>query len=129
MRLATRTKFVRSSYRLGFLIFIFAGCLSSGTPLENLADRPNTFRWIHPGSDPQLWRQIQSAFHDELVPDEGKPAQGELDVYRYKYLQKVGVSNHSVPVILGHRPAKDTRVGAANRMRLEAAASLSLSIT
>ena len=27
------------------------------------------FRWIHPGSDPKLWREIRSAFAEELTPD------------------------------------------------------------
>ena len=77
---------------------IFVPCV----PLTYLFGRPiNTFQWIHPNSNPELWQQIQSAFHDELAPDELEPGQDELDVYRYKYLQKVGVVNHSVLVILG----------------------------
>lgn len=67
----------------------------------------NTFRWVHPNSDAQLWQQIESVFRDELAPDEGKEGQDELDVYRYKYLEKVGILNHSVLVIVGHRPARE----------------------
>ncbi len=112
MRLITSTTFVRSSYGLGFLVLILAASLSAGSA-DDHRDRPNTFQWIHPNSNPELWQQIQSAFHDELAPDEPEPGQDELDVYRYKYLQKVGVVNHSVLVILGHRPAKQVSKGHA----------------
>lgn len=107
MRLVTRTILRKISHGLGFLILIFAATLSSANRLQNAPGSANTFRWIHPGSDPQLWQQVQSAFHDELLPDAAKPGQDDLDTYRYKYLQKVGVLNHSALVILGHRPAKE----------------------
>jgi hypothetical protein len=110
MRLLTRTNLVRTSCELGFLILTLA-VLSSAKPVDNSADRANSFRWIHPGSDPQLWQQIQSAFRGELLPDEPKEGQGELDVYRYKYLLKVGVIDHSALVILGHRPTKEVSKG------------------
>jgi|ERR1700730_4154905 len=67
----------------------------------------NAFRWVHPNSDPQLWEQILTSFNDELAPDVAQQGQSELDVYRYKYLQKVGVVNHYALVIVGHRPAKE----------------------
>jgi len=47
------------------------------------------------------------AVDGELAPDEAKQGQDKLDVYRYKYLQKVGILNHSVLVIIGRRPAKE----------------------
>ncbi len=69
-------------------------------------DKAISFRWIQPASDPQLWQQVQSAFHDELAPDEPKPGKDQLDVYRYKYLQRVGIVGRSALVIVGHQPAK-----------------------
>src|SRR5271169_967866 len=80
---------------------------SQATLLETKPDTIGTFRWIHPNSDPQLWQQIESAFQDELTPDDAKPGQDKLDVYRYKYLQKIGILNHSALVIIGRRPAKE----------------------
>lgn len=69
-------------------------------------DAAARFRWIRPTSDPQLWQHIQSAFHDELTPDEPKPGQDPLDVYRYKYLQRCGIVGHSALVVVGHQPTK-----------------------
>jgi hypothetical protein len=109
MRLINGRNFARTSFSLGLLILLLAPASTQAIDLETNPDTPNTFRWVHPGSDPQLWHQIQSAFHDELVPDEPKQGQSELDTYRYKYLQKVGIVNHSTLVIIGHRPAKEVR--------------------
>lgn len=89
---------------LGMMIPLLVPGLSSATETESDA---STFRWIHSASDPQIWEQILTSFNDELVPDEAQQGQSELDVYRYKYLQKVGVVNHSALVIVGHRPAKE----------------------
>ena len=107
MRLIHERSFVCTSFCLGLLILVFSPDLTRATDPEKNRDTANVFRWIHPGSDPQLWQQIQSAFHDELPPDEPKQGQSELDTYRYKYLQKVGIVNHAALVIIGHRPAKE----------------------
>lgn len=64
-----------------------------------------TFRWIHPSTDPKLWQQIRHAFQEDLAPDEPN-GRDPLDVYQYKFLDKVGVVDHSALVVLGHRPGK-----------------------
>jgi hypothetical protein len=92
---------------LGLLVLLLIPALAQATVLEANSETINTFRWIHPGSDAQLWEQILASFSDELAPDEAKQGQDKLDVYRYKYLQKVGILNHSVLVIIGRRPAKE----------------------
>jgi len=76
----------------GMISLVFSAS-SQAMKLETEPETADTFRWIHPGSDPQLWQQIESAFQDELAPDEAKRRQDERDVYRYKYLQKVGILN------------------------------------
>ena len=91
----------------GLLILLFIPISSKATAWESSPDVTGTFRWIHADSDSQLWQQIQSAFSDELAPDVAKEGQSELDVYKYKYLQKVGLLGHSALVIIGHRPAKE----------------------
>ena len=89
------------------LILLFIPATCQATALDSAPDTTSTFRWIHPSSDPKLWEQVLTCFNDELAPDEAKQGQSELDVYRYKYLQKVGILNHSALVIIGHRPAKE----------------------
>lgn len=96
-----------SSWLVGLLISLFFTASSQATNSETKPETPGTFRWIHPNSDPQLWQQIESAFQDELTPDDEKPGQDKLDVYQYKYLQRVGILNHSALVIIGRRPAKE----------------------
>lgn len=75
---------------------------------QSVAPAPSSFRWIHENTDPQLWQQLQLAFADDLAPDTPKPGQDtSLEVYGYKYFQKVAVVNQSALVIIGHRPAKE----------------------
>jgi hypothetical protein len=64
------------------------------------------FRWIHPDTDPKLWQEIMSAFRDELAPDQSQRGLPDDYIYRYKYLQKVGVLRNSALVIIGHQPAR-----------------------
>ena len=91
---------------LGLLILLlFPACSQAGSTKSN-PDPGTTFHWIRSAASPQLWQQIESAFHDELAPDESKDRQDELDVFRYNYLQKVGVLDHSALVVIGHRPSK-----------------------
>src|SRR6202158_2744890 len=97
----------RFSPWLGLLISLMFSASSQATKLETKPETADTFRWIHPGSDPQLWQQIETPFQDEPAPDDAKQGQDERDVYRYKYLQKVGILNHSALVIIGRRPAKE----------------------
>lgn len=91
----------------GLLILLFIPTSSKAIARESSPDETGTFRWIHPNSDSQVWKQIQSAFSDELAPDVAKERQSELDAYKYKYLQKVGLLGHSALVIIGHRAAKE----------------------
>jgi hypothetical protein len=90
---------------LGMVLLLFVPISSRATGQQTDTEA-NTFRWAHSTSDPQLWEQILTSFNDELAPDEPHQGTSELDIYRYKYLQKVGVLNHSALVIVGHRPAK-----------------------
>jgi hypothetical protein len=102
-----RVNLLRFSPWLGMLISLAFTGSSQAAGLETKPETTDTFRWIHPSSDPQLWQQIESAFQDELVPDDANPGQDNLDVYRYKYLQKVGILSHSALVIICRRPAKE----------------------
>jgi hypothetical protein len=102
-----RVKLRRFSPWLGLLIALVCTASSHATRLETKSETTDTFRWIHPSTDPQLWQQIESAFQDELTPDDAKPGQDNLDVYRYKYLKTIGISTHSVLVIICRRPAKE----------------------
>ena len=95
-----------STCKLGLMILTLAAS-SSARKIENIAEPSNTFRWAHSGSDPRLWQQIRSAFRYELAPDEAKAGRDQLDVYRYKYLDRVGVLGYSALIILGRRPAKE----------------------
>jgi hypothetical protein len=101
---------------LGTIISLFVPDLSSATGPETEADA-SAFRWIHSTSDPQLWEQILTSFNGELVHDETQQGKNELDVYRYKYLKKVGIVNHSALVIVGHRPAKEVSKASGMNIR------------
>jgi hypothetical protein len=91
---------------LVLLISLVLTTSAQATQLE-MHQTVGTFRWIHPNSDPKLWQQIESAFQEELAPDDAKSGQDNLDVFRYKYLEKVGMLGDSALVIIGRRPAKE----------------------
>lgn len=74
---------------------------------QSTTETPGTFRWIHANSDPQIWEQILEKFNEELTPDRTGPEKDPSDVYTYKFIQKVGLFNHSALVIVGHRPTKE----------------------
>jgi len=93
-----------------FLLF-FAPTLADAREPQSTTDTAAAFRWIHSGTDPQLWEQIVRQFNQELTPDQVTPGSSEADTYRYKYLQKVGLFNHSALVIVGQRPVKDVTKG------------------
>src|SRR5271166_2013236 len=93
--------------RFCLLLLLLTPVSSLATTAQSTPDAGHTFRWIHQDSDPQLWQQIESAFHDELAPDQSKPDDNPMDVYKYKFFQKIGVVNHSALVIIGHRQAKE----------------------
>lgn len=109
MRPLNERRFVSPPSCLGLLILLLTPALTHATIRKGNPDAVNAFRWVHPGSDPQLWQQIESTFQDELAPDEPKQGQSEVDTYRYKYLQAVGIVKQSALVIIGHRPAKEVR--------------------
>ncbi len=94
----------KSSYALLLVILAVTSHLIAQS--ETNGNRTQTFRWIDEASDAQLWGEVQFAFHDELAPDDVNDGKDALDVYRYKYLRRVGIINHSALVFVGHRPAK-----------------------
>ncbi|MGC2528996.1 MAG: hypothetical protein WA639_14705 [Candidatus Acidiferrum sp.] len=92
---------------VGFSLFLSFSTLAQSTAPATTPTTSNSFRWIHENTDPQLWQQLQLAFADELAPDTSTPGQDPLDIYGYKYIQKVGLVNQSALVIIGRRPAKE----------------------
>lgn len=99
------------THLLPFLLLLLlpASALAGQPPAADSGQ--HLFRWIHASSDPKLWEQVLAAFNDELAPDQPEPGQNELDVYRYKYIQKVGIVDQSALVIIGRRPAKEVAEG------------------
>jgi hypothetical protein len=93
--------------RLCLLFLLLTPASSLATIAQSTPDLGNTFRWIHQDSDPQLWQQIEYAFREELAPDQPKADDNPMDVYQYKFFQKIGVVNHSALVIIGHRQTKE----------------------
>src|SRR5260370_41950804 len=107
MRTRNHVNLCRTLSWLGLLVSLFIPALAQATGPESHPETTNGFRWVHLNSDPQLWEQILTSFNDELTPDDAKQGQDALDVYRYKYLQKVAIVDHSALVIVRHRPAKE----------------------
>src|SRR5579862_6566702 len=80
-------------------------CFASGTTASG--QTTDGFRWLNAKADAATWTKIETAFQNELKPDErGTTGPDELDVYRYKFLEGVGIVDHSALVVIGHRPAK-----------------------
>jgi hypothetical protein len=92
---------------LAGLLSLFLPGTASAAAAQTSTQAPETFHWVHQASDPQLWEEILQKFKEELTPDQATSGTSALDVYGYKYLQMVGVIDHSALVIVGHRPAKE----------------------
>jgi hypothetical protein len=102
----------RMAWFTGFVLLFVPGSMLA-TPPHTSAVTPEAFHWIQPASEPKLWEEILQKFNEELTPDQASPEKNGLDVYGYKYLQKVGTFGHSALVIVGHRPAKAVRKDSA----------------
>src|SRR6266566_6232959 len=107
MKSRSRVSCFCASLWLEGLLLLFLPSSSHARVPETGSETTGNFRWVHPNSDPQLWEEILTSFNDELTPDVPKQELSNLDVYRYKYLQKVGILNNSALVIVGHRPSKE----------------------
>jgi len=98
MKIATMSRFA-------LFVCVFVPGLLTGAR-QAVPGTAGAFRWLDPASDSQLWQQIQSAFGDELMPDEPKPGLNAHDVYGYKYVERAGIVGHSALVIISSRPSK-----------------------
>lgn len=98
-----------SNLRCGVICLTFLALVPSSARAEtpqSATETSDNFRWIQADSDPKLWEQILKEFNQELTPDQATPEKNPEDVYGYKYIEKVGVFNHSALVVIGHRPAR-----------------------
>lgn len=92
---------------LAGILSLFVPGSARATIPQTSAKTPAAFHWVQPASDPKVWEEILQKFNEELTPDQAAPEKSGIDVYGYKYLQKVGTFDHSALVIVGHRPAKE----------------------
>jgi len=95
---------------LGGSLLLSSSSVAQSTAPATTPTTSSSFRWVHENTDPQLWQQLHLAFADELAPDTPTPGQDPLDVYGYKYFQKVGLINKSALVIIGRRPAREVAI-------------------
>jgi hypothetical protein len=106
LRVARGNLLVKMACLEGFLLLFVPGP-ARGTVSQTSAQAPDAFHWVHQASDPKLWEEVQQKFKEELTPDQVTPEKSAIDIYGYKYLQMVGVIDHSALVIVGQRPAKE----------------------
>lgn len=104
------TRLCQVLFLFGVLLLLSTCPVFASAVSETESDPTNTFRWIHANTDTNLWEEILTAFNDELRPDDAKEGQSNLETYRYKYIQRIGVLGHSALVIIGRRPAKEINV-------------------
>lgn len=110
--MSPQKKIARSLINLGvramcLVLLTFAPGSAHARTSQLATQTPEAFRWIHADSDPQLWEQILQRFNEDLTPDQATSEKSEVDTYKYKWIQKVGIFNKSALVIIGHRPIKD----------------------
>jgi len=84
------------------LVGAFLFCLMS--PAHTNAQSPDSFRWLNPKTDQAAWTKVEAAFKTELQPETASPDGGVP--YGYKYVERIGVVDHSALVIIGHKTAK-----------------------
>jgi len=99
-----------SSYKAALGLILLSpllGVRDSTTSSRQATNNPtndtfSSFRWIDSQKDAPLWAKVQAAFHEPLKPD----PPDEAPPYGYKYISRIGVSNNSALVIIGHRIKK-----------------------
>lgn len=79
-------------FLLAFLTYSYAAYAHSS----------NTFAWLKPSEDAQIFKQIKSDFSEDLTPDDPKRTK-PIVPYLYKYISRVGCFDSSCIVIIGFR--------------------------
>jgi hypothetical protein len=92
-------------------IILLFGCgrqQSRPTPVATESDSQTQFRWLDSGRDSALWNRVQTAFAQELEPDDPRQVPEHYLPTQYKYVQKVGVVRTAALVILGYKETKES---------------------
>lgn len=66
------------------------------------------FRWLDEQRDGAVWNNVRTALGDELKPD---PSDPNTFTYGYKYVERIGIYEHSALVIVGHRQKEEEPPG------------------
>jgi hypothetical protein len=96
--------------RLGSLILLsVCGCQQSRpTPAAIESNGQAQFRWLDNGRDSALWNRVQTAFGQELEPDDPRKVPEHYSPIQYKYIYQIGVFRDAALVILGYKDTKDS---------------------
>jgi hypothetical protein len=91
----------------GMILLLACGCQQSRPNAVATESKGQTqFRWLDSGRDSALWNRVQTAFGQELEPDDPAKLKPHQAAYDYKYLHQVGVFSDAAMVVVGHRLTK-----------------------
>jgi len=97
-------RFGTVAWVVGMILLIVCGCHQSGpNPVKRRANGQEQFRWLDSSRDSEVWNRVQTAFGQELEPDDPAKLKPHQAAYKYKYLNQIGVFRDAALVIVRHR--------------------------
>ncbi len=100
---------IESMYR-NLLTSILILAASSSAQGQNAQPLSIDFHWLSPSKDAPLFERIQTAFADELKPDDPEKVKPTV-AQEYKWISRVGVFETSALVLIGERETRTSTYG------------------
>jgi hypothetical protein len=93
---------------VGIILLFGCGCQQSRlAPVATESGSQTQFRWLDIGRDSALWNRVQTAFTQELEPDDPRQVPEHYLPTQYKYVHQIGVFRTAALVVLGYKETKD----------------------
>lgn len=93
----------------GVILLFMCGCQQSPPNLvvkQTATD--GQFQWLDSSRDSQVWNRVQTAFRQELEPDDPRKVPAHYLPTQYKYVHQIGVFRTAALVIIGYRETKNS---------------------
>jgi hypothetical protein len=91
------------------MLLLTWGCSKSHPNQTNPDTRgQDQFHWLDVSRDSTVWNDVQTAFHQELAPDDPLKVPLHYAAYQFKYVYQIGVFRAAALVIVGYRETEDS---------------------
>jgi len=100
----------RAAVWIGSVILLLTCGCSNSRPNQTNPETSgqDQFHWLDASRDSTVWNGVQTAFHQELAPDDPLKVPPHYAALQYKYVSQIGVFRTAALVIVGYRETKDS---------------------